>query len=93
MFLAGFDSGKVSALADEAQHAVPAGLLKCGVRQFEARDYTARSRTWPPSSTRTRGPKDAGYADASSSPRESPCSTREAGVQLPSLNEPEGPSH
>jgi hypothetical protein len=38
-FLAGFDSGKISALADKARTQVPAGLLKCAERQFEAKDY------------------------------------------------------
>lgn len=40
-YLAGFDTARVSALADEAREQVPARLLTCGVRMFEGEQYTA----------------------------------------------------
>jgi hypothetical protein len=89
-FLAGFDSGKVSALADKARTEVPAGLLKCAVRQFKAQDHLGAETNLAAILDAYPRAKEAGYAErlqiATGIARLDP----KAGVKLPSLTEPDG---
>jgi hypothetical protein len=89
-FLAGFDSGKVSKLADKARAEVPAGLLKCAVRQFKAQDHLDAEANLAAILDEYPRAKETGYAErlqiATAIARLDP----KAGVKLPSLKEPEG---
>ncbi|MGI5186762.1 hypothetical protein ACQEVI_01300 [Promicromonospora sp. CA-289599] len=89
-FLAGFESGKVSALADKARTEVPAGLLKCAVRQFKAQDHVGAEANLAALLDSYPRAKETGYAErlqiAAGIARLDP----KAGVKLPSLKEPEG---
>lgn len=89
-FLAGFDSGKVSELADKARTEVPAGLLKCAVRQFKAQDHVGAGANLAAILDEYPRAKQTGYAErlqiATGIARLDP----KAGVKLPSLKEPEG---
>ncbi|GAA4690531.1 hypothetical protein APR04_002802 [Promicromonospora umidemergens] len=89
-FLAGFDSGKVKALADEARTKIPAGLLRCGVAQFKNEQYTEAQGVLSTLIDVYPRAKDADYAErvqiASGIARLDP----RAGVELPPLTEPDG---
>lgn len=89
-FLAGFDSGKVSALADKARTQVPAGLLECAVRQFKAQDHLGAQANLTAILDEYPRAKEAGYAGrlqiATGIARLDP----KAGVKLPPRTEPEG---
>lgn len=89
-FLAGFDSGKVSELADKARTEVPAGLLKCAVRQFKAQDHLDAETNLAAILDEYPRAKETGYAKrlqiATGIARLDP----KAGVKLPALKEPEG---
>lgn len=89
-FLAGFDSGKVSALADEARTKVPAGLLKCAVRQFKAKDHLDAQANLAAILDAYPRAKEAGYAGRLQIATGIALRDPEAGVKLPSLKEPEG---
>jgi hypothetical protein len=89
-FLGGFDSGKVSALADKARTQVPAGLLECAVRQFEARDLLGAKTNLDAILVSYPRAKEAEYAArleiAAGIARLDP----KADVKLPPRTEPEG---
>ncbi|MDR7385281.1 hypothetical protein [Promicromonospora iranensis] len=89
-FLAGFDSGTLSALADKTRKRVPAGLLECAVRQFEAEDHFAAEANLKGLLDSYPRAKEAKYAErlqiASAIARLSP----ESGVTFPPRSEPAG---
>lgn len=89
-FLAGFDSGKVNALADEARKRIPAGLLTCGVRQFEDEQYTAALENLDALLDAYPRAEDADYAERVQLAAGIALVDPDAGVQLPSRTEPEG---
>lgn len=89
-FLAGFDSGKVSALADKARTEVPAGLLKCAVRQFKAQDHYGAETNLAAILDEYPRAKEAGYAGRLQIATGIALLDPKAGVKLPSLKEPEG---
>jgi tetratricopeptide (TPR) repeat protein len=89
-FLAGFDSGKVSALADEARTRVPAGLLRCGVAQFEDKQYTAALGNLDSLLDTYPRAKDADYAERVRIAAGIALVDPKAGVKLPSRTELEG---
>lgn len=88
-FLGGFDSGKVSALADEARARVPAGLLKCGVKQFERGQYVASAQNMDRLLDSYPRAKDADYAERIRIAAGIALVDPKAGVKLPARNEPE----
>lgn len=89
-FLAGFDSGKVSALADKARTEVPAGLLKCAVRQFKAQDHLDAEANLAAILNEYPRAKETGYAGRLQIATGIALRDPKAGVKLPSLKEPEG---
>jgi hypothetical protein len=89
-FLDRFDSGKVSALADKARTKVPAGLLKCGVQQFEHRQYTAALRNLDGLLDSYPRAKEADYAERLQLATGIALVDPKADVQLPRRTEPDG---
>jgi hypothetical protein len=89
-FLAGFDSGKVSALADKARAQVPAGLLRCGVQQFEGEQYTAALQSVDVLLETYPRAKDADYAERLKIAAGIAYLDPGAGVRVPTRDEPEG---
>ncbi|MFC8800567.1 hypothetical protein ACFT2C_22775 [Promicromonospora sp. NPDC057138] len=89
-FLGGFDAGKVSALADKARTEVPAGLLTCGVTQFEDRQYTAAHENLDALLDTYPRAKDADYAERLRIATGIAQLEPSAGVGLPARAEPEG---
>ncbi|MEU4384031.1 hypothetical protein [Promicromonospora sp. NPDC023805] len=89
-FLAGFDSGKVKALADEARTKIPAGLLKCGVRQFEGGQYAPALQNLDALLASYPRAKDADYAERVQIAAGIAQADPKMGVELPSRTEPEG---
>lgn len=89
-FLAGFDSGKVSALADEARKQVPAGLLKCGVQQLERRQYAAAAQNLAGLLESYPRAKEAEYAERVQIAAGIALVDPKAGVKVPARDEPEG---
>ncbi|MFD7023928.1 hypothetical protein [Promicromonospora sukumoe] len=89
-FLAKFDSGAVSALADEARERVPAGLLKCGVEQFERRQYLEVVQTLDGLARSYPRAKEADYAERVRIAAGIALVDPKAGVRLPARDEPEG---
>jgi hypothetical protein len=89
-FLAGFDSGKVSALADKARTRVPAGLLKCGVRQFQEGLYLPALENLGALLDSYPRAKEADYAERLQIAAGIANVDPKAGVKLPARTEPEG---
>ncbi|MFD6138198.1 hypothetical protein [Promicromonospora sp. NPDC060271] len=89
-FLAGFDSGKISELADKARAEVPAGLLKCAVRQFKAEDLLDAQANLDAVLDAYPRAKEAGYAGRLQIATGIALRDPKAGVKLPPLKEPEG---
>jgi hypothetical protein len=89
-FLAGFDSGKVNALADEARTKVPAGLLRCGVQQFEGEQYTVALKNLDALLDSYPRAKDADYAERLRIAAGIALVDPGVDVGLPSRTEPEG---
>ncbi|MFJ3406667.1 hypothetical protein [Promicromonospora sp. NPDC090134] len=89
-FLAGFDSGKVSALADEARKQVPAGLLRCGVQQLERRQYAASAQNLAGLLESYPRAKEAQYAERVQIAAGIALVDPKAGVKVPARDEPEG---
>ncbi|MFI8523481.1 hypothetical protein ACIGB8_03485 [Promicromonospora sukumoe] len=89
-FLAKFDSGAVSALADEARERVPAGLLKCGVEQFERRKYLGAVQALDGLVESYPRAKEADYAERVRIAAGIALVDPKAGVRLPARDEPEG---
>jgi hypothetical protein len=87
-FLARFDSGKVATLADKARTQVPAGLLKCGVQQFEDRRYTAAFDILDGLLESYPRAKEAEYADRLRIATGIALLDPNAGVALPARTEP-----
>jgi hypothetical protein len=88
-FLAGFDSGKVSALADKARIKVPAGLLKCGVRQFQDGLYLPALKNLDALLDSYPRAKEAEYAERVQIAAGIANVDPKAGVKLPARTEPE----
>ena len=88
-FLAGFDSGEISALADKARTQVPAGLLKCAVRQFQDKQYFAAQSNLDGLLDAYPRAKGADYAKRLQIAAGIANVDPNAGVQLPSRDEPE----
>lgn len=89
-FLAGFDSGKVSALADKSRAQVPAGLLRCGMTQFKNGQYTGALASLDVLLEKYPRAKDADYAERVQIAAGIALVDPDAGVRLPSRAEPEG---
>lgn len=89
-FLAGFDSGKISALADKARTEVPAGLLACGVTQFKDRRYTAAHQSLDDLLEAYPRAEDADYAERLRIATGIAQLEPGANVALPARTEPEG---
>lgn len=89
-FLAKFDSGEVSALADEARERVPAGLLKCGLEQFERRKYPQAVQALDGLVESYPRAKEADYAERVRIAAGIALVDPKAGVKLPARDEPEG---
>lgn len=89
-FLAGFESGKINALADEARVQVPAGLLKCAVRQFEQAQYYGATQNLDALVSTYPRAKDVSYAERLRIAAGIAAVDPKAGVKLPPRTEPEG---
>jgi len=89
-FLAGFDSGKVSTLADKARTEVPAGLLACSVTQFEDRQYTAAHENLDALLDTYPRAQDTDYAERLRIATGIALLEPSTGVGLPARAEPEG---
>jgi hypothetical protein len=89
-FLGGFDSGKVSALADKARTRVPAGLLKCSVRQFQDGQYLAAQRNLGDILDLYPRAKETEYAERLQIAAGIANADLKADVELPARDEPEG---
>ena len=89
-FLAGFDSGKVKALADKARTKIPAGLLGCGVAQFKDEQYMAAQGVLSTLIDVYPRAKDADYAERVRIATGVALAYPDAGISLPVRNEPEG---
>jgi hypothetical protein len=89
-FLAGFDSGKINALADKARTQIPAGLLKCGVAQLKNEQYTAALQNLDVLLETYPRAKEADYAEQVRIAAGIAYLDPKAGVRLPARDEPEG---
>ncbi|WP_036969542.1 hypothetical protein, partial [Promicromonospora kroppenstedtii] len=89
-FLAKFDSGKVSSLADEAREQVPAGLLKCGLQEFERERYATAVQALNGLVESYPRAKEADYAERVRIAAGIALVDPKAGVRLPARDEPEG---
>jgi len=89
-FLAEVDSGTINALADKTRKQVPAGLLRCGVQQFEGEQYTGALQNLDALLDTYPRAKEADYAErvriAAGIARVDP----KIDVALPGRTEPEG---
>ncbi|GHH65107.1 tetratricopeptide repeat protein [Promicromonospora soli] len=88
-FLGGFDSGKVSALADEVRKQVPAGMLKCAERQFQNQQYLAALENLDGLLNSYPRAKETGYAERLQIAAGIANVDPKAGVKLPARTEPE----
>lgn len=89
-FLAKFDSGKVSSLADEAREQVPAGLLKCGLQEFERKQYATVVQALNGLVESYPRSKEADYAERVRIAAGIALVDPKAGVRLPAREEPDG---
>ncbi|MFE7503982.1 hypothetical protein [Promicromonospora sp. NPDC057488] len=89
-FLAKFDSGEVSALADEARERVPAELLKCGLKEFERKRYATVVQALNGLVESYPRAKEVDYAERVRIAAGIALVDPEAGVRLPARDEPEG---
>lgn len=89
-FLAGFDSGNVSALADEVRAKVPAGLVKCAEQQFQDGDYLAALGNLTGLLDSYPRAKETDYAERIQIAAGIAYVDPDAGVKLPARAEPEG---
>ncbi|WP_369373742.1 hypothetical protein AB1046_07050 [Promicromonospora sp. Populi] len=89
-FLASFDSGKVSALADEARTQVPAGLLKCAVQQFQDGDHLRTQGILNGLLDSYPRAKETDYAERIQIATGIALADPEVEVGLPARDEPEG---
>lgn len=89
-FLAKFDSGEVSALSDEAREQVPAGLLRCGLQEFERKRYATVVQALTGLVESYPRAKEADYAERVRIAAGIALVDPKAGVRLPARDEPEG---
>ncbi|MGW2090783.1 hypothetical protein [Promicromonospora sukumoe] len=89
-FLAKFDSGEVSALADEARERVPAALLKCGLQEFERKRYATVVQALDGLVESYPRAKEADYGERVRIAAGIALVDPKAGVKLPARDEPEG---